>query len=519
MSENISPDLLEDIGIDSVSVSEGLAGVLAKEAMEGASRDSSLRLAQKDLLIDFIDKLPNLNELDKYWARNDAEKLLAEDVEVKDLVKKYKFYNKAAKIRNSICEKAPDGKGSTICNIIDSSILNVSSDGRGRDWKLKELREIEGAMKKFKKEQDLVSFVQRQNEVKDSVAAKILMLFDVEFADKFQSFQEAMGAPRFWALSREMSPAEFPNFTTTFNFRAPRDFLKKLSQKSLPEWPDKLRKALQEDAKEILDSEVFEKNKSQELRNIARAKNVAEIISRLLDLKKFRDIESVKLKKEKEFVEKQKVLKEEKINADKERKERQDQARQMQEEKKAKEVQKKENEKKKEEEAKQNKKESGADLGFEKQIILKFYEKVIEHAEAVIAICPDWGVDPNDESFWGQEGIKNRPDKLQNINNGAAWENYKKYNAGDPNIPSNARGGFRFRWLNVNTGSRMNSGGADAGIKYLQRYKDSGYMLCALAGGFSIDWSGSDSPTYTPVRFLEKVNALKNNLVGSSTKK
>ncbi len=100
------------------------------------------------------------------------------------------------------------------------------------------------------------------------------------------------------------------------------------------------------------------------------------------------------------------------------------------------------------------------------------------------------------------------------------WNDYVRFNSNDKYIPSNARGdGFRFRWLNVNTGSRISAAGADSGIKYMQRYKESGYQLCVLAGAFSIDWAGGDSPVHTPVQFLEKMKSLRSELIGKATKK
>ena len=343
------------------------------------------------------------------------------------------------------------------------------------------------------------------------------MLFDDDFADKFQSFQAEMGAPKFWALSREMSPALFPNFTATFGFRAPRDFLKKISHNSLPTWPSKLRKALLADAKEILSSDVFEKSRDFDLSQVSRAKTVADAISKLLELKKLREGGEKKLNEE-HFIKlrEENKLEEERIKKE-QREKKIEEEESLSKEEKDKKRKEREEQEKKEKEREEKLENDGSGLSAEKKLILDFYEKIIEHAEKVIEECPSWGVDPNDIDFWGREGIKNRTHMLKKR---GQWNDYVKFNSNDPNIPSNARGdGFRFRWLNVNTGSRISGGGADAGIKYMQRYKESGYMLCALAGGFSIDWTGPDSMTYTPVEFLEKMHALKSGLLSNSAKK
>lgn len=468
----------------------------------------------------FIDGLSGLNELDKYWARTDALQALKESEDLLETVgkleKKYSFYNTAGELRNDICKKAPDGNGNTVCNLIDTSILSISSDGKDRSWKLEELKTIKKSIDLWKNEQDITQFVQRQQEVSDTVIAKILMLFDSEFAEKFEQFQLEMGTPKFWMFTKKMSPAEFPNFTTTFNFQTPRDFLKNITRKNLHQWPKRLRQALTKDAEEILSSEVFDSNREQKLSSIKSSKTLARFVSRLLELKYFRDTERLKIDREKEIQkrnqekeEKQKVLeREEQANEEKMTLEKEEQSTQ---EKKIKEKKKKDEDKKKE------KTEDKIDLGGEKQKILEFYDKSIEHTQKVIEECPNWGVRPDDIDYWGQEGVKNRMSVLKKRN---TWNDYVRFNSSDKYIPSNARGdGFRFRWLNVNTGSRISAAGADSGIKYMQRYKESGYQLCVLAGAFSVDWAGSDSTVDTPVRFLEKMQSLRNHLIGTVIKK
>ena len=68
-------------------------------------------------------------------------------------------------------------------------------------------------------------------------------------------------------------------------------------------------------------------------------------------------------------------------------------------------------------------------------------------------------------------------------------------------------GGFRFRWVNVNTGSNLTLSSAQRGIEYLTQRKESGYAIAALGGAFSINWKGHSSPVYTPDRFISLVEA------------
>ncbi len=487
---------------------------------DAETRNEKKRLAIKRIE-SFIDGLSNLNELDKYWARKDALEQLEQDGEnpgvVQKLEKKYSFYDKAGALRNEICKKAPDGNGNTVCNLIDTSILNVSSEGSDRSWKLKELEEIKTSVDSWKKEQNITSFIQRKEEMKDSVVAKVLMLFDSEFAEQFKTFQTEMGAPRFWAFTRSMSPAEFPNFTTTFNFRVPRDFLKSITRANLKDWPGKLRKALLLDAQEMLASEVFDKNRSQEIARLKTSKTVADFVASLLELKKFRDIERLRIDRKKEIEEREKAKLKEKASEEEKKKLKQEEKKKKGAEKNKIEEEKKEQKQKEEERKKQEKDEGSVDLGAEKTKILEFYDKSIEHAEKVKEECANWGVRPDDIEYWGQEGVKNRMNLLKKR---GRWNDYVKFNSNDKYIPSTAQGnGFRFRWLNVNTGSRISAASADSGIKYMRRYKESGYQLCVLAGAFSIDWAGSDSIIDTPVRFLEKMKSLKANLLGKSATK
>ncbi len=475
----------------------------------------------KERLENFIEKLTGLNQLDKYWARTDALEALeqADDLveTVKKLEKKYAFYDKAGTLRNEICQKAPDGKGNSVCNLIDASILNVSSEGRDRSWKLDELKQINKSVNSLKNEKDIAQFVSRHQELSETIVAKVLLMFDEEFAREFECFQESMGAPRFWELTKSMSPADFPNFTTTFNFRVPRDFLKNITQKNISDWPKKLRKVLLHDAEEMLESPVFKKNKSSKLNVLKSTKTVADLVSQMLLLQKIREQEELGLKQEEDRKKKQEIEeKKKKKLVEKKEAQQKEEKEQQEKEKENKEQTAQEEQKKKEQEEKKDQKEKHLDIGKEKEIIMDFYDRCISHAQKVAEEGKEWGVQPNDLEFWGQEGVKNRVKILKKKGH---WKDYVKFNTNDKHIPSTARGdGFRFRWLNADTGSRISAARAESGIKYMRRYKESGYQLCVLAGAFSIDWTGSDSPVYTPIQFIEKMQGLKTSLQGKKTK-
>ncbi len=169
--------------------------------------------------------------------------------------------------------------------------------------------------------------------------------------------------------------------------------------------------------------------------------------------------------------------------------------------------------KKEKEEASKGGKE--VNTSVEKQKKIEFYEKTLEHAKGVKEACGQVGIPTDDPKFWKNEGIKNRVGWLKDH---GLYETYQKFNGSDPNIPSQAQnGGFRFRWMD-GMGDNLNYGKAENGIKYLQRYKESGYILAALAGAFSINWKNISSPTYTPDEYINKINELMNKVKGESAK-
>lgn len=508
---NSFPDNNFDIAIDGIN--------------QGISDSSTLKKNAEIRLCEFIEKLPYLNELDKHWAQKDTKESL-ENIsqqelfeKIQELKKKYQFYNFAGQLRKDICARATGENGETVCNLIDSSILNISSKGADRRWKLKELLALDKATQAMENEKNITKFKQRKENLKDDVVSKILMLFDKELSKKFKKFQEEMGAPRFWTLFKEqrISPAELQNFAPAFKFKVPRDFLKEITQDNLTEWPQKLKELLIEDGKIILKSPSFDKTREKKLSKLISAKSVADVLEIVLELKGLRDNEEKELKEEDFIKMREKNKAEEKRIHEIEQKREKEEREKLPNAEKERKKRKQEEHEKKIKERKNESEKDGENLSAEKKLILDFYDKSIEHTEKVIEESEKWGVLSNDVEYWGQEGVKNRMSLLKKR---GTWNDYVRFNSNDKHIPSNSRGdGFRFRWLNVNTGSRISGAGADAGLKYMQRYKESGYQLCVLAGAFSIDWAGSDSPVDTPDRFLEKMKSLRSTLLGKSAKK
>ncbi len=159
--------------------------------------------------------------------------------------------------------------------------------------------------------------------------------------------------------------------------------------------------------------------------------------------------------------------------------------------------------------------EKKVDASTEKQKKIEFLEKSIEHAEKVKEACSQVGIPTDDPKFWKREGIINR---VQWLKDHGLYDMYQKFNGSDPNIPRDAQtGGFRFRWMD-SRGDALNGSRATDGLKYLQRYKESGYILAALAGAFSINWKNMGSATYTPDEFITHVSTDLNAIKGQKAK-
>ncbi len=145
------------------------------------------------------------------------------------------------------------------------------------------------------------------------------------------------------------------------------------------------------------------------------------------------------------------------------------------------------------------------DMSTERQTKRLFYDKCLYHMEQVSKKCSELKIPDDGPEFWGIEGVRNRVKRLKDM---GKFSDYKRFNASDPHVPSTEQaGGFKFRWLDLKTGTSLTGASAQAGIKFLDRFKDSGYELAALAGAFSINWRSSDDPVYSPREFVRVIQA------------
>ncbi|MCF7918264.1 hypothetical protein K9L27_04725, partial [Candidatus Gracilibacteria bacterium] len=106
----------------------------------------------------------------------------------------------------------------------------------------------------------------------------------------------------------------------------------------------------------------------------------------------------------------------------------------------------------------------------------------------------------DDPHYWGLEGVRHRVAWLKKNH---LWSDYKRFNESDKNMPSKTYAeGFRFRWLDLKTGTNLSPPRAEDGLRYLDRFEQSGYPIAALAGAFSVNWKGASSPVYKPEQFI-----------------
>lgn len=501
----------------------------------------------------FIDELSHLDEVDKYWARKDAGEKLSLGVSEKDLRTKYAFYDHIAELQTEIFRNVPLSKQEEIRNII-RRVTSKATDGKDRDMKLEHVLRIKRTVEAFKEKQISLKFLVQEKVLSGDVHFGVAEILKEEI---FTEVSEVFPA-RFWRLADEMSPDDFPNFTASFNFALQETFTQEKSLKEIKKFSNQLKKSLIKDAEELLASffsnidrqgilqgikvigernpdkilqallhlrEQREKNKEsakksiQLIKSYLLAKNYADVQTGIFNLKKNfgdniltvfgdSDLEDKLKKLQLEDKNKQKQEKEVKLA-----KELEVRNKERQQSKIEKEGGKKEQEKQKEE----PKIVHLSEASESKKMKINFYERCIEHARAVMQKCGELGIPTDDPKYWGLEGVRNRAHWLKT--NGK-WDDYVKFNQSDRNMPSREyAGGFRFRWLDARTGFNLTAGRAEDGIKYLNRYRESGYAVATLAGAFSMDWKGASSPVYPPERFIQMVEAEIGKLHGTSASK
>ena len=564
---------------------------------------------QQEAIEAFIQSLPHASQEDKAWNLQDAQKRLAQGESIEDLKQKYEFYDGIAIIRDQMLANIPSDKRRPVLQQIQE-IIEVRTNGMGREMKREKVESIKQAVELFLQEQTLRRHRVWRTQHLPPLGVQVYKALLAKDADRFKYEYEDVFTKDFWSGIYGIFSKDFPNVVKAFPYPTENDFLAAFtSLDELKKFLENLKSSAASDVKDNL-SEYFSEEESKKLLgqlNAGSLNKPADLVKFLHQLhdKKVknrdeakRDFENLRkinasgdfeaahseleslekkfgkgvmkalgqqrfryslmvdyareqrLKKEAEKAKgSQKLKLEKKLEAQKNTeasKEAKEKLTKSEREEKtkvlnteideclgkndfigaraaARRLQRVDNDaavqaiKRINEEAQKDSKEreqpkESVDTSAEKQIKVEFLERCIEHMKKVIDQCNVLGVPKDDPAFWGMDGVKNRVAWLQK--NGL-YETYKKFNDSDPHVPSTAQaGGFRFRWLDLKTGSNLTAGSAESGIKFLKRFDDSGYQLGALAGAFSMNWKGGSDPVYAPEKYMRMIQEELNNVKG-----
>jgi len=480
----------------------------------GHKLDSQNAQSMEELLA-WIEDLAYLSDKNKAWAKADAKKRHEQGEDLQELQDKYDVYNQIGEIRSEIIQNVPPKKQKPLHQFLDDQIINLSTGSeRGRFMKRDRMQSVLTTVRIFRSQQiDLQSLVRRTLTTSD-IDFQVLEILNAELYKNLEKIFD----DNFWSLSRKLSPQLFPYFTDAFDFAVRKSFTLERSAENLKSFPAALKKGVLQDAAHITSSFFPEEEAKKALEALAKIpeNKPAALLQALLDLQKRHAEYQTKAQKQERF---DALAKEREERAEAREKAREEALKKRQEERERAE----EKIEKREEEATDKKQESEdkpvikIETSLEKETKIKFLERCIDHAQRVLEMCEQRGIPKDDPKFWGEEGIKNRVKWLEDH---GFYNMYKTFNASDRNMPKQERvKGVRFRWLDAQRGSNLSFSRAHEGLKYLQRYKESGYEIATLAGGFSCDWN-TNGPNYrTPEKFILLVTEELNKVRGTSSGK
>lgn len=562
-----------------------------------------------EAIIKFIDQLSFLDDVDKHWARKDAEESLLKDGNFEELQEKYQFYDQVAELQQQVIKNIPASKQEEVLNII-RQVTSKPSSGRDRQMKLEHVLRVKKTVDAFRENQITLQFLVQEKITSGDVHFGVAQILSGEI---FKSV-EKLFPDRFWKLSDRMFPNDFPHFTVAFNFTLKESFNQEQSTSKIKAFSEKIKTSIIEDGQNLLSEFFGEKAKGTQLESLKKipADKPAKLLGKILALqsqhekhesdaqkgiqemkafivsknpkgaqsvanelkkhfgknvfsslrqtglitkleltmqnistleKQFRleKNPSARKKLEQELVKlqqpKQMVARSKESSGEKRKKiktiledirEQKQQGALSSAERSAQKLRSLDNERAQIEIAKikaaQAKKKSSKEQSTDtkessegsesKQKKIRFLEMLKEHAQKVMEECGQLGIPKDSERFWGINGVRNR---MQYLKNEGLWNKYQQFNASDRNMPSKTHeGGFRFRWVNLTTGTNLNTTSAQRGIEYLTQRKESGYAIAALGAAFSVNWKGHSSPVYKPERFISFVEAELSRVKGSN---
>lgn len=235
----------------------------------------------------FIDQLPYLDDLDKYWARKDAEKLLQEGAALEDLYEKYRFYDHLAELQEQINQNIPDSKKREEVRNIIRRITSKPTHGEGRQMKLEHVLKIKKTVDAFRKNQVNLQFLVRERLASGDVHFGVAKVLNENIFEEVKKiFSE-----RFWKLADEMHPNDFPHFAVAFNFALKQTFTQEKSLEEAKAFATHLKEAALEDVTELTNEFFSEKEQKAWKQKIEKTdeKKPRKILSALLDVRKERE--------------------------------------------------------------------------------------------------------------------------------------------------------------------------------------------------------------------------------------
>lgn len=524
-----------------------------------------------------IDALPSLDAPYKAWAKKDLRQRAQEGRS--DLMEKYVFYDRMAKIREDILKNVSPQKRPAVHKIIDE-LLNQSTQGRGREIKAESMKRIEKICREYASNKSLLRFTLERFE--GEVGKRVYNILNQEDRAPYEKYYARVFTPEFWHLweNASLTPQEFPHIRSEFLYFSPLDLQQHVTLDEVKKIPPAFYKALIEEVNDTFRNGVFplaEKKKAVAEFKKLKPTDLYDGLLKLLSLRQRQEksqvqfllqraeLEGLIREQKKEAAQKKleflvatygekvagsyktkieslltettkekasgknlsekpdasEILRDIKHNIFTGTEESLTQARRdtrklgfidPREATRQQELIDRKLQTLKGSNESQKKNDKQAELGLEKQMKIKFIDGCIEHARRTKEAAAELGIPTDHPDFWSPEGCKNR---VKWLKGNGKWDEYAKLNAQDKNIPSQKKGSMHYRWLDLRTGSNLTAGKAEQGLKYLDRYKDSGYRIAALGAGFSVDWKSYGSPTYDPDRFIDMCNAEKARIESS----
>ncbi len=229
-------------------------------------------------LIKLIDSLSGIDEINKWWARKDAETKLKAGVNEKELREKYFFYHEIGQLRQQIIANVPAPHQERIFQLINT-ILDEPSRGN-RNLKRERVERIRRSVEAFRTKQISLQFLVEKNAL--GADSQVLRILNEEAFDRVAT----IFPDEFWSAADRMVPSDFPNVGSTLNLALKATFTQEHSLTELKKLPLKIKAACIRDAEELVQSFFSPEEKDAAVKKIKglSEEKPAQILKALLEL-------------------------------------------------------------------------------------------------------------------------------------------------------------------------------------------------------------------------------------------